>query len=442
MDFARLRNTLVQARVPLLASLLTPDVECFLVGGALRDWQLGQPVADLDFAVSCDPTDLARKFAEAVGGHWFILDAERRQSRVVSKKQDAPPFTYDFAPYRADDLAGDLRLRDFTINALALPIVAGNGLPPLIDPLGGLSHLQYGLLRGCSSGVFLDDPLRILKGVRHCTALGLAVEPRTLNWMRGATGLLPKVAAERIRTELTGIFAADAASRGLLLLRELGLLEALFGPCRGLGSFQQGLDRLDRACQVSDCLAAVDRPQWLDRELEAGLCRRTLLKMAAFLSGYEPSDSRVFFARWRFSRNTTSLGSNLIALSPKRLEELERLATGRRGRALWAASLGTSPCDHLAFLPILAESPVALAVEAILPILDDVRAVIYIGRIPDLVDGEWIKKELGLEGEAVGRALNSLRHAEIAGRVRNVEAAKEYLKECLEKGRMNVSKNH
>jgi hypothetical protein len=72
--------------------------------------------------------------------------------------------------------------------------------------------------------------------------------------------------------------------------------------------------------------------------------------------------------------------------------------------------------------------PAALAVEQILPILDDVRAVICDGRIPDLVDGEWVKRELGLEGEAIGRALNSLRHAEIAGLVRSVVAAKEYLK--------------
>lgn len=431
MDFTQLRNTLVQARVPLLASLLAPDMECYLVGGALRDWQLGRPVSDFDFAVSGDPTDLARKFAESVGGHWFMLDAERRQSRVVSKKQAALPFTYDFAPYRAEDLSGDLRLRDFTINALALPIVAGNGLPPLIDPLGGLSHLQCGLLRGCSSGVFQDDPLRILKGVRHSTALGLAVDPRTLSWMRAAIELLPLVAAERVRAELTGIFAADEVSRGLLLLRELGLLEALFGPCRGSGRFQQGLDALDRAAQVVECLGAMDQPQWLNRDLEAGLSRRTLLKMAAFLSGYEPPDPRDFFSKWRFSRSTTGLGASLVSLSPHRLEELGRLVSSRRGRALWAARLGTSPCDHLVFLPVLAEVPAVLAVEQILPVLDDVRAVIRYGRIPDLVEGEWVRKELGLEGEEIGRALNSLRDAEIAGHVRCIETAKEFLKETV-----------
>lgn len=428
MDFARLRNILTQARVPLLASLLTPDVECYLVGGALRDWQLGRPVSDLDFAVSCDPTELSRKFAEAVGGHWFMLDAERRQSRVVSRKQDALPFTYDFAPYRADDLPGDLLLRDFTINALALPIVPGNELLPLIDPLGGLSHLRCGLLRGCSSGVFQDDPLRILKGIRHCAALELTVEPHTLNWMRAATDLLPRVAAERVRAELTGLFAADAAARGLLLLRELDLLETLFGSCRRSGSFQQGLDRLDRAGQVVDCLAAVDRPQWLDRELETGLNRRTLLKVAAFLSGYEPSDPQVFFSRWRCSRNTTSLGASLVALPSERFDELTHLGPGRRGRALWAATLGPSPCDHLAYLPVLSEEPAARAVEKILPILDSLRAVMRDGRIPDLVDGEWVRKELGLEGAAIGRALNSLRHAEISGQVGSAEAAKEYLK--------------
>jgi poly(A) polymerase len=428
MDFARLWNILMQARVPLLAALLPADVECFLVGGALRDWQLGRPVADLDFAVSCDPTELSRKFAEAVDGHWFMLDTKRRQSRVVSRKQDALSLTYDFAPYRADDLAGDLLLRDFTINALALPIVPGNELLPLIDPLGGLSHLRSGLLRGCSSGVFQADPLRILKGIRHCAALELSVEPRTMNWMRAATELLPGVAAERVRLELTGLFAADAVARGLLLLRELDLLETLFGPCRRSGSFQQGLDRLGRAGLVVDSLAAVDRPQWLDRELEAGLNRRTLLKVAAFLSGYESSDPRDFFARWRCSRNTTSLGTSLVTLSPERFEELTHLGSGRRGRALWAATLGPSPCDHLAYLPVLAEEPAGRAVEKILPILDALRAVMRDGRVPDLVDGDWIREELGLEGGAVGRALNSLRRAEISGQVGTAEAAKEYLK--------------
>lgn len=427
MDFSRLRNTLAQARVPLLASLLSPEVECYLVGGALRDWQLGRPVADLDFTVSCDPTDLARAFAAAVGGHWFMLDAVRRQSRVVSGKRAALPFTYDFAPYRAADLAGDLRLRDFTINALALPVVAAGSETPLIDPLGGLSHLRSGLLRGCSSGVFQDDPLRVLKGVRHCAALGLTVEPRTLHWMREAAGLLPKVAAERVRAELAGIFAADGASSGLLLLRELGLLEVLFGPCCASGSFQQGLDRLGRAGHVLDCLAAT-RPEWLDRELEAGLSRRTLLKMAAFLSGYAPAEPRAFFAGWRFSRNTASLGSSLLALPPRRLEELAGLACGRRGRALWAATLGTGPCEHLVFLSVLADGPPTLAAEQILPILDDVRAVIGDGRIVDLVDGEWVKEELGLEGEAIGRALSSLRRAEITGEVRSVEEAKAFLR--------------
>lgn len=427
MDFTRLRTILLQARIPLLASLLPPDLECFLVGGALRDWQLGRPVSDFDFAVSGDPTTLAQRFAAAIGGHWFLLDAERRQSRVVTRQQDAPSFNYDFSLFRADDLIGDVHLRDFTINAVALPVVTGNELPALIDPLGGISHLRCGFLRGCSPGVFRDDPLRILKGVRHCATLGLSVEPRTLIWMREAANLLPRVAAERVRSELSGIFAADDAVKGMLLLRELGLLEALFGPdCRTV-RFEQGLERLGRAGEVVDFLLSVDRPRWLDRKVEDNVSRRTLLKIAAFLSGLQLSNPQTFFAAWRFGRNTTRIGASLAGLSPQRFDELTTLASGRRGRALWSAGLGPGPCEHLAFLPVLSELPVELAVERILPLLDDVRATIQNGRIPDLVDGDWVRTELGLSGVAIGQVMQALRIAEIEGRVCSVESARAFL---------------
>jgi len=428
MDFNRLRAILLQARIPLLASLLPPEMECFLVGGALRDWQLNRPVSDFDFAVSGDPTELAQSFAAAVGGHWFMLDPERRQSRVVTRQQDAPSFNYDFAPFRADDLIGDLQLRDFTINAVALPVVTGNELPALIDPLGGISHLKSGFLRGCSPGVFQDDPLRILKGVRHSASLGLSVEPRTLIWMREAADLLPRVAAERVRSELSGVFAADDAVRGMLLLRELGLLELLFGPdCRAV-RFEQGLDRLERAGAVVDYLLSVDRPLWLNGNLEEGVSRRALLKMAAFLSGLQLSNAQEFFSAWRFGRNTTRIGASLAGLSPQRFNELTNLACSRRGRALWSADLGPGPCEHLAFLPVLVELPVDLAVGQVLPFLDDVRATLRDGRIPDLVDGDWVRNELGLSGMEIGKVLQSLRIAEIEGRVWIVETAREFLR--------------
>ncbi len=434
MSSADLRKILIKTRViPVLAGLLPPGETIYLVGGALRNWRLGRATADFDFASAFDPTELARRFAAAVGGHWFFLDEERRQSRVAVRSEDAPPVIYDFAPFRAEDLAGDLRLRDFTINAVALPILAGDGPLPLIDPLGGLADLQHGILRGCSAGVFGDDPLRILKGIRHSAALGVVIEPRTLAWMREASALLPGVAAERVRSELAGIFAAGDAVRGVLLLRELGLLDTLFGQPAETGGFQEGVGRLERAMEVIDNLAAMDRPLWLDRELEAGLSRRALLRLAAFLHGYHSADPEGIAEKWRCSRHTASLLRSLVAIPPTRVREAAELAPSRRGRALWAAGLGPGPCEHLAFLPVLSEEPPAKAVERVLPILDDFRAVAREGRVPDLVDGDWIRRELQLEGPAVGRALDGLRQEEIAGRVRTEEEGRGFLRKS--KGR-------
>ena len=95
--------------------------ESYLVGGAIRDLLLGRPISDLDLISPGNPTELAKKFASLVGGHWFWLDQEHQQSRVVLK-QNEPNTTFDFAPFRAPDLKNDLLDRDFTINAIALNI--------------------------------------------------------------------------------------------------------------------------------------------------------------------------------------------------------------------------------------------------------------------------------------------------------------------------------
>ncbi|HKK02242.1 MAG TPA: hypothetical protein VJ955_08745, partial [Desulfuromonadales bacterium] len=110
----RLRHMLEEARIiPELIRLLPADQPCYLVGGALRDWLLGRSAADFDFTTPDDPTPLAKRWADATGGRWFMLDDERAYSRVVLRSATGI-LTYDFAPFRAADLLADLALRDFT----------------------------------------------------------------------------------------------------------------------------------------------------------------------------------------------------------------------------------------------------------------------------------------------------------------------------------------
>jgi poly(A) polymerase len=429
----KLNQIMTQARIPRLASLLGPGEECFLVGGALRDWRLGKVPADFDFATPFDPTALATGFAKVIGGHWFMLDAERRQSRIVARVGEGATVTYDFAPFRAADLVGDLLLRDFTVNALVLPLHPVENVG-LLDPLDGLGDLERKVLRACSSVVFADDPLRILKGVRHAVALGFVIDGETFQYMREAAGLLPRIAAERIRGEVAGIFAAADPEPGLFLLRDLRLAEELFGVAV---DDESSLGKLRRTAAVFACLETGGEGVWLDGEVEGGVSRRTLLTMAAFLHGYPPMQVARFLEKLRFGKKTTAILRSQTALDRARAGETAGISPSPRAHALWAAGLGPGTAEHLAFLPVLMEEPAGTAVARITPILNDFRTITQNGRIPDLVDGEWIKKEFGLNGPVVGKMLGELRKEEMADRVGNSDEAKKFLRKSAETGTRN-----
>jgi poly(A) polymerase len=427
-----LKKILTDARIiPALSDLLQHGAECWLVGGTLRDWLLGRPVKDFDIATPKDPSDLAMRFAERVGGKWFLMDQQRRQSRVVLRGEG---ITCDFAPFRAPDLKGDLRMRDFTVNALALPL-AGEFSEKLLDVVGGREDLALKRLRACSEWVFFDDPLRVLKGVRHCAELGFRLEEETRRQMARAAGLLDRVAPERIRAEVAAIFSAPSPADHLPLLHSLGLDGKLFGPSQVEEGFDRGVQLAARMEKITRNLAADDAAAaLLDEELEAGLSRRTLLTFAAFLRGYAPQDPAGLSASLRLGAKAVTALPALAALPRNRAAEIAALPDTPRGRALWAASLGAGAVNSLMFISLFKkESPEEAAAE-VLPLLHDVIDCTRGGRIPDLIDGRWVRENLGLgEGPEVGSVLEMLRREEIAGRVKSAHEARKFLKSLAKK---------
>src|SRR5256885_2759134 len=142
-----------------------------LVGGAVRDTVLGRAVADVDVAVPSGALDLARRCAERLGGTCVVLDAERGAARVVTDGG----LTLDLTDFRAPSLEGDLAARDFTVDALAVPLapLLARGRAAIVDRTGGLADLKARRLRPAVAGVLDDDPLRALRGVRLEATLGL-----------------------------------------------------------------------------------------------------------------------------------------------------------------------------------------------------------------------------------------------------------------------------
>jgi poly(A) polymerase/tRNA nucleotidyltransferase (CCA-adding enzyme) len=201
-------------------------VAAWLVGGAARDLAAGRTPHDLDLAVDADGFALARAYADAAGGAFVPLDDTRATGRVVLP--GAPPITIDMARLRGPTLEADLYLRDFTINALAIPLQEHALQSQPLDPTGGLADLRAGIVRPCSPQSLRDDPLRALRAPRFCATLGLTPAPELAAQIRAVAPLLPQVAGERVRDELLRLLDAPAAAPWLKYLDETTALTAIF----------------------------------------------------------------------------------------------------------------------------------------------------------------------------------------------------------------------
>jgi tRNA nucleotidyltransferase/poly(A) polymerase len=193
--------------------------EAWVVGGAVRDEALGRELVDLDVACR-KPREAAREYAKRSGGDPFPLSERHGAWRVALEAGR----TVDFTPLR-DGIEDDLATRDFTINAIAVPLVGGEE----VDPHGGRADLDAKLIRAVSPSVFTDDPLRLLRAVRLEDELGFVLEQETERLVREQAALVTEPARERALAELVRL-----SVEGYRRADEVGLLAPLGGSSAGL----------------------------------------------------------------------------------------------------------------------------------------------------------------------------------------------------------------
>lgn len=207
------------------------NTSVYLVGGAVRDLLMGAlPEKDFDFATQHDPVPMARRFAHKVSGTFIVLSEEPPNYRIVFYRKHRR-IEVDFSAFRGLDLHEDLKLRDFTVNAMAIAVsdLYESGETPIFDPTGGIADLQSKKVRATSNRAFHDDPLRILRAVRIAKAWGLRIDSATEKEITSKRELLGTVATERIRSEFCKAIAYSDAPATIQALDRLGLLALLFG---------------------------------------------------------------------------------------------------------------------------------------------------------------------------------------------------------------------
>jgi tRNA nucleotidyltransferase (CCA-adding enzyme) len=292
------------------------ELPVYLVGGAVRDLLLGRDRADLDVVVEGDATELARKLGGEAVSH----------ERFATAKVTLGGLEFDLASARAESyarpgalpevrqaaLADDLARRDFTINAMAIPL---HREPELIDPHGGREDLERGLIRVLHERSFVDDPTRALRAARYAARFGFPVEPETEALAREAD--LSTVSEDRVEAELLRLSAEPHAGEGFELLAEWGLL-----------TLAEGAGLL-----IDTVAALLDGPPW------EGIAEPALAVHAA-ATGHAPG------AAGRL-RNLLDSARSLAAASPQRPSEAVELTRGRGGVELvLARALGAEWLDR------------------------------------------------------------------------------------------------
>ncbi|MCK5378571.1 MAG: CCA tRNA nucleotidyltransferase [Acidobacteria bacterium] len=256
------------------------SVECWVVGGWVRDRALDREPPDLDLVVP--GAEAAKKAAATLGAAW------RTTPRLLGKPERAvwrltgPRCKVEIWPMESGDLEADVLRRDFTCNALFWRLPKG----PLLDYTGGYEDIKNRRIKAISRNNLGADPVRLLRAVRLVATLrGFSLDPRTMSWIADLAPALVHAPRERVGAELLALALAPWAATGLRECATLGLLETA-GPRTQPADFNASLDTLARLAGVEPHPAPAsvthNRPQAVLAWLASGWPVSTPKDLAAF----------------------------------------------------------------------------------------------------------------------------------------------------------------
>ena len=224
-------------------------LRAYLVGGPVRDRLLGAITTDLDITVVGDAVAVADRLADEIQGRLTV------HQRFGTATVTAGSLTIDLVTARRETyaspgalpdvepggIADDLARRDFTINAMAMPLPVTSDA--LVDPHDGGADLRAGVIRILHRYSFRDDPTRLLRAVRYAARFGFEIERETAMAMAEAVDrrAMATLTGDRVRHELERIFQEHDPVAALRLADEYGILRAIH-PALTAGHLPEAVD--------------------------------------------------------------------------------------------------------------------------------------------------------------------------------------------------------
>ncbi|MGN6568859.1 MAG: CCA tRNA nucleotidyltransferase [Flavipsychrobacter sp.] len=254
-------------------------VNCYVIGGFVRDKLLGRPDKDIDIVCTGDGIALAHAVAASLASRPSV-NFFKTFGTAQFKYKD---FDVEFVGARKESyqnhsrkpevsvgtIEDDQKRRDFTVNTLAISLNKNN-YGKLVDPFNGITDLNNKILRTPLDPdiTFSDDPLRMMRGIRFATQLGFSLEKETWDAINRNKERIKIVSQERITDELNKIVNAPVPSVGFDLLFRSGLLKEFFPQFVELSGVEivEGKGHKDNfyhTLQVLDNVAARSNDLWL-----------------------------------------------------------------------------------------------------------------------------------------------------------------------------------
>jgi tRNA nucleotidyltransferase/poly(A) polymerase len=276
-------------------------INVWLVGGVLRDVFLkkeniipkDKENLDFDFCVDKNILSLIKEFSKKISSKYIVLDEKQASYRVILKRE-AKIFTYDFTLMRGENFKEDLSLRDFSINTLAVDLKDKDSR--LIDFFKAREDIKKRIVRVIKEQVFLDDPLRILRGFAFVSLYNFGIENNTKKSMIKYKKFLKKVSKERINEEIFKIFSSPFSFKVVKEMDRLGILKEIIpqlektkgvwqGPYHHLDVWEHSLETLRSFEYLYKRKLSKNRDvfNYLQEEIIKGRKRLLILKLACLI---------------------------------------------------------------------------------------------------------------------------------------------------------------